>query len=136
MNKGITLAGASETCRAFSDAGILVHAYLMYGFPTQTEEETYGALDFVRQRFADGHIQSAYWHRFALTTHSPIARTPERFGIRLLAPPIPERRFALNEIPYEEPGAPTHPSRRRSATRPLQLHARIRTRPSRPSLFD
>lgn len=108
MNKGITLAGATQALDAFSQAGILVHAYLMYGFPTQTERETREALEFVRRRFADGHIQSAYWHRFALTAHSPIARHPERFGITLLPPPAPERRFALNEIPYAEPGAPDH----------------------------
>lgn len=108
MNKGITLAGATQACQAFSDAGILVHAYLMYGFPTQTESETAEALEFVRKRFADGHIQSAYWHRFALTAHSPIAREPEKFGIRLLPLPKAEPRFALNEIPYEEPGAPDH----------------------------
>ena len=108
MNKGITLAGATQVCQAFSDAGILVHAYLMYGFPTQTERETYDALEYVRQRFADGHIQSAYWHRFALTAHSPIAQQPDKFGIRLLPNPAPEQRFALNEIPYEEPGAPDH----------------------------
>jgi radical SAM superfamily enzyme YgiQ (UPF0313 family) len=108
MNKGITLAGAAQTCQAFSDAGILVHAYLMYGFPTQTEQETYDALEYVRQRFADGHIQSAYWHRFALTAHSPIAQQPEKFGIRLVPQPPLERRFAHNEIPYEEPGAPDH----------------------------
>ncbi len=108
MSKGITLAGAAQACQAFSDAGILVHAYLMYGFPTQTKRETAEALEYVRQRFADGHIQSAYWHRFALTAHSPIARTPEKFGIRLLPQPAPAPRFALNEIPYEEPGAPDH----------------------------
>mgnify|MGYP000860875968 CR=1 FL=1 len=108
MNKGITLAGATQACQAFSDAGILVHAYLMYGFPTQTARETAEALEFVRKRFADGHIQSAYWHRFALTAHSPIAREPEKFGIRLLPLPKAEPRFALNEIPYEEPGAPDH----------------------------
>ena len=108
MNKGITLAGATQVCQAFSDAGILVHAYLMYGFPTQTERETYDALEYVRQRFADGHIQSAYWHRFALTAHSPIAQQPGKFGIRLLPNPASERRFALNEIPYEESGAPDH----------------------------
>ena len=108
MNKGITLAGAAQTCQAFSDAGILVHAYLMYGFPTQTEQETYDALEYVRQRFADGHIQSAYWHRFALTAHSPIAQHPEKFGIRLVPQPPLERRFAHNEIPYEEPKAPDH----------------------------
>ena len=75
---------------------------------TQTERETYEALEYVRQRFADGHIQSAYWHRFALTAHSPIAQQPERFGLRLLPQPALERRFARNEIPYEEPGAPDH----------------------------
>ena len=108
MNKGITLAGATQACQAFADAGILIHAYLMYGFPTQTERETHEALDYVRQRFAAGHIQSAYWHRFALTTHSPIARHPEKFGLSLLPTPVPEKRFALNEIPYEAPGAPDH----------------------------
>jgi hypothetical protein len=108
MNKGITLDGAARVCQAFSDAGILVHAYLMYGFPTQTEDETVAALEYVRQRFADGHIQSAYWHRFALTAHSPIARDPAAFGIRLLPEVVPGRRFARNEIPYEEPGAPDH----------------------------
>ncbi len=108
MNKGITLASAAQACQAFSDAGILVHAYLMYGFPTQTEAETLDALEYVRQRFEAGHIQSAYWHRFALTAHSPIAKHPETFGIRLTPPAEPPRRFALNEIPYAEPGAPDH----------------------------
>ncbi len=108
MNKGITLASAARACQAFSDAGILVHAYLMYGFPTQTEQETLDALEYVRQRFEAGHIQSAYWHRFALTTHSPIAQHPDKFGIVLSPQPEPPRRFALNEIPYAEPGAPDH----------------------------
>ena len=106
MNKGITLADAAQSCRAFSEAGILVHAYLMYGFPTQTEREIFSALDYVRERFAHGHLQSAFWHRFALTVHSPIAKNPDAFGIRLLPQPCVRRRFALNEIPYEEPGAP------------------------------
>jgi radical SAM superfamily enzyme YgiQ (UPF0313 family) len=108
MNKGVTLAGATQACQAFAEAGLLVHAYLMYGFPTQTKRETAEALEYVRQRFADGHIQSAYWHRFALTAHSPLAREPERYGIRLLPEPAPALRFARNEIPYEEPGAPDH----------------------------
>jgi len=106
MNKGITLAGAEGACRAFAHAGIRVHAYLMYGFPTQTEADVLTALDYVRTRFAEGHIQSAFWHRFALTVHSPIARDPGAFGIRLLPRPHVRRRFALNEIPYDEPHAP------------------------------
>ena len=108
MNKGITLASARRACRAFADAGILVHVYLMYGFPTETEAETLGALETVRDLFAEGLVQSAFWHRFALTVHSPIARDPARFGIEPLPPPPapPGRRFALNEIPYREKDAP------------------------------
>ncbi len=100
MQKGVTVEQASAGAKAFAEAGILVHAYLMYGFPTQTAQETVDALERVRQLFAAGWIQSAYWHRFALTVHSPIARDPKRFGIRLL--PMPRATFARNEIPFKE----------------------------------
>ena len=106
MCKGITLEGATRAMAALSGAGILVHAYLMYGFPTQREAETSDALELVRQLFAARFLQSAYWHRFALTAHSPMACDPETFGIRLL--PRPPGQFAVNEIPYEEPGVPDH----------------------------
>src|SRR6201999_1805893 len=82
--------------RAFTDAGVLVHAYLMYGFPTETEQETIDALERVRQLFAAGCVQSAFWHRFAATAHSPIGQRPELFGIRLA--PEPKVRFARNEL--------------------------------------
>ena len=100
VNKGITVSQAARAARAFSKAGILVHAYLMYGLPTQTAQETVDALETVRRLFDAGYIQSAYWHRFALTVHSPMARNPERYGIRLL--PVPRATFACNEIPWEE----------------------------------
>jgi radical SAM superfamily enzyme YgiQ (UPF0313 family) len=104
MQKGIVLKEAARACSAFSGAGILVHAYLMYGFPSQTLQETVDGLEFVRQAFTAGIVHSAFWHRFALTAHSPLAREPGRFGIKLL--PRPQGGFAVNEIPYEEPGAP------------------------------
>ncbi len=106
MNKGITLASAHAALEAFSNAGIMVHSYLMYGFPSQTEEEAFSALRFVRDCFAEGILHSAFWHRFALTAHSPIAAKPDKFGIRI--PPVKHKgpRFALNELPFEEPEAP------------------------------
>ena len=61
----------------------MVHAYLMYGFPTETEQDSIDALERVRQLFAAGCIQSAYWHRFAATAHSPIGLAPEKFGITI-----------------------------------------------------
>jgi len=103
MNKGVTVAQAARVVRACAQAGLLVHVYLMYGFPTQTLAETRAGLDVIRRWFAAGWIQSAYWHRFALTAHSAIARDPARFGIRLLPHAT---TFALNEIPYTEPRAP------------------------------
>ena len=110
MNKGITLASARAALTAFRDAGILVHAYLMYGFPTQTAREAVAALGHVRRFFREGLVQSAFFHRFALTVHSPIAQRPEAFGIRVAASPARAGRrrpvFARNEIPFEEPGAP------------------------------
>lgn len=101
MEKGITLRDAARACRAFAGSGILVHVYLMYGFPSQTEQETVDGLEFVRQLFAAGLVQSAYWHRFALTVHSPMAAAPEAYGIRIRWPRTrPGRIFARNELTY------------------------------------
>ena len=105
MQKGVTVAQVARVTRAFTDAGILVHAYLMYGFPTETEQETIDALERVRQLFAEGCIQSAFWHRFAATAWSPIGAQPERYGIRLLRPPS---TFARNEVPFEDPVGTDH----------------------------
>lgn len=98
MCKGIQVESASRVLRQFAAAGILTHAYLMYGFPTQTARETVQALETVRALMEEGALHSAYWHRFALTAHSEISRNPARFQIRLL----PESRsgFARNEIPF------------------------------------
>jgi radical SAM superfamily enzyme YgiQ (UPF0313 family) len=105
MQKGVTVEQVARVTRAFTDAGVMVHAYLMYGFPTETEQETIDALERVRQLFDAGCIQSAFWHRFAATAHSPIGLSPERFGIRLL----PEAStFARNEIPFEDPIGTDH----------------------------
>ena len=98
MRKGVSVAGAERALRAFASAGILTHAYLMYGFPTQTLSETMAALETVRRLFDEGSLHSAYWHRFALTAHSEAMRRPDRFGIR----PLPDgfAGFARNEVPF------------------------------------
>jgi radical SAM superfamily enzyme YgiQ (UPF0313 family) len=101
MQKGVTVAQVARVARAFSDAGVMVHAYLMYGFPTETEQETVDALERVRQLFSEGCIQSAYWHRFAATAHSPVGLAPKRFRIRLL--PQAEPTFAHNDLEFEDP---------------------------------
>jgi len=99
MNKGITVESAKQVLADFADVGIMTHAYLMYGFPTQTLDETFQGLETVRRLMESGVLHSAYWHRFALTAHSEIAREPERFGIKLL--PEASNGFARNEIPFD-----------------------------------
>ena len=98
MNKGITLAGAEKVLKAFKAAKIFVHAYLMYDFPTETKAEQKGAERYVKGLAKKGLIQSCFWHRFALTVHSPIAKDPEKFGIIVRKN---ESKFAKNELEYE-----------------------------------
>ena len=106
MKKGVSVEQVARVTKGFSDAGILVHAYLMYGFPTQTEQESIDALDMVRQMMAHGCFQSAYWHRFAATAHSPIGINPEEYGITLAE--RPEILFAENDVDFTDPTGTDH----------------------------
>lgn len=98
MQKGITVAQAIRTAGHFAAQGILVHAYLMYGFPSQTPQELSDALEIIRQMYAAGCLHSSFWHRFALSIHSAMAAHPADYGIRLC--PMPPATFARNEIAY------------------------------------
>ncbi|HEU4780059.1 MAG TPA: radical SAM protein [Steroidobacteraceae bacterium] len=106
MKKGVTVEQVARVTRAFTNAGIMVHAYLMYGFPTETEQDTIDALERVRQLFAAGCIQSAYWHRFSATAHSPIGLNPDAYGIELLPPP--DIQFAHNDVNFHDPTGTDH----------------------------
>jgi len=98
INKGITIETARESMKNFAEAGIMTHAYLMYGFPTETEQETVDSLEVVRGLFEEGYIQSAFWHRYAMTIHSPSGQCPESVGAKHIE--IPAGSFANNEIPF------------------------------------
>ena len=106
MRKGVTVEQVARVTRAFTDANIMVHAYLMYGFPTETAQETLDALERVRQLFAEGCIQSAFWHRFAATAHSPIGQQPDLYGIKPRKPPT--ITFAKNDVEFDDPTGTDH----------------------------
>jgi hypothetical protein len=99
MQKGIRMADAERVIRDCAESGILTHAYLMYGFPTQTLREVEQALERVRRLMDRGWLHSGFWHRFALTTHSVMTTEPARFGLVVGA--RPDGGFAVNEIPFE-----------------------------------
>ena len=106
MQKGVTVEQVARVTKGFSQAGILVHAYLMYGFPTQTVQDTVDALEYVRQLFANGCIQSGFFHRFTCTTHSPVGQNPAAYGVELL--PMSPVTFAKNDILFYDPSGVDH----------------------------
>ncbi|WP_092791407.1 B12-binding domain-containing radical SAM protein [Algoriphagus hitonicola] len=106
IKKGVTVSQVAQVCNHFTQSGIMVHAYLMYGFPTQTDQETIDSLEMVRQLFESGVLQSGFWHRFALTAHSPVGLNPENFLVKI---PHPELgTFANNELEHEDPTGADH----------------------------
>jgi len=108
MNKGVNLRQAAQVCRNFSEAGIMVHAYLMYGFPTQTDQETIDALEIVRQFFNKGLIQSAFWHAFTATVHSDVGINPEKYHCTIADRPA--GGFAKNDLVHEDHAGCYHQS--------------------------
>ena len=106
MKKGTSVEQVAKVAKNFKDAGIRVHGYIMYGFPTQTAQETIDALDVVRQLFKHGLLTSASWARFGVTPHSPIGRRPEEYKIQLL--PMPEGAFVEQIIPHLDPTGADH----------------------------
>lgn len=99
IKKGVTVEQVAQVTRNFTEAGIMVHAYLMYGYPTQTIQETVDSLEMVRQLFELGILQSGFWHQFAMTAHSPVGMFPDEFGV---IPQSNEITFANNDIQFTD----------------------------------
>ncbi|MEO6722927.1 MAG: radical SAM protein [Ferruginibacter sp.] len=106
IRKGITVAQVAKVNKHFTEAGIMVHAYLMYGFPTQTAQETIDSLEMVRQLFEAGILQSAFWHQFTMTAHSPVGLDPDKFLVKKVTNDI--GTFANNDIVHVDPSGADH----------------------------
>ncbi len=105
IDKGITIEQVARVLQNFTEANIMVHAYLMYGYPTQSEQETIDSLEMVRQLFELGILQSAFWHQFAMTAHSPIGKEPSTYG---LIPQNTAVTFAKNDINFKDKTGVNH----------------------------
>lgn len=99
IDKGVSLEQVAQVLKNFKQNDIMVHAYLMYGYPTQTVQETVDSLEVVRQLFKNNILQSGFWHQFALTAHSPIGKNPEKFSVQITSK---EGTFANNDLTYKE----------------------------------
>jgi hypothetical protein len=116
IGKGMGLADVVNICAAFKQAGVMVHAYLIYGYWDESEQEIIDSAEIVRQLFAAGLLDSAFWHKFALTVHSRLYAEklkglhPEliplgdiRAGAGTEAAPNakPPKIFALNDLSFK-----------------------------------
>ena len=99
IKKGVTVEQVAQVTRNLTESGIMVHAYLMYGYPTQTIQETVDSLEMVRQLFELGVLQSGFWHQFAMTAHSPVGMFPQDFGVIAVQNDI---TFANNDIVFTD----------------------------------
>ncbi len=100
IKKGVDIAQVARVTAAFSKYNIMVHAYLMFGFPTQTDQETIDSLEIVKQLFENNCIQSAFWHQFTTTIHSPIGKNPSEFDIEIIGPQF--EGFAQNDLYHND----------------------------------
>lgn len=106
MKKGVDIAQVARVTNDFADQNIMVHAYLMYGFPTETEQETIDSLEVVRQLFENGCIHSAFWHQFSTTIHSPIGKNPDEYSIEITGPEF--KGFAENDLTHKDSKGANH----------------------------
>jgi len=106
IQKGITVAQVAKVSQHFNEAGIMVHAYLMYGFPTQTVQETVDSLEMVRQLFETGVLKSAFWHLFTMTAHSPVGLAPEKYKVKKVSNAV--GTFANNDIAHIDTTGANH----------------------------
>jgi hypothetical protein len=106
IEKGITIEQVTKVNKHFTEAGIMVHAYLMYGFPTQTMQETIDSLEIIRQMFAAGVLKSGFWHQFAMTVHSPVGLNPDKYKVKKNS--ALTATFANNDVEYKELSGISH----------------------------
>ncbi|MBP5401974.1 MAG: radical SAM protein [Treponema sp.] len=74
INKGTDINSIINACAAFKEAGILVHAYMIYGFWYDTAQSIIDSMETLRQFFASSLLDSSFWHKFVLTRNSTVYR--------------------------------------------------------------
>lgn len=106
VNKGTDIASLVKVCAAFKEAGILVHAYMIYGFFAETPQMLINSMETLRQLFAEGLLDSAFWHKFVLTKHSKVFSEWKKGNHSRLRPvsggkPVENSWFAHNDMRFE-----------------------------------
>ena len=102
INKGTDITSITQACCAFKEAGILVHAYMIYGFWNDTPQSIIDSMETLRQFFAAGLLDSAFWHKFVLTRNSTVYAQWEKDGtLDLVSGEDTSSAFARNNLHFK-----------------------------------
>ena len=102
INKGTDIASITRACCAFKEAGILVHAYMIYGFWNDTPQSIIDSMETLRQFFAAGLLDSAFWHKFVLTRNSTVYNQWKKDGtLHLVSREESSSAFARNNLHFK-----------------------------------
>ncbi len=102
INKGTDIASITRACCAFKEAGILVHAYMIYGFWNDTPQTIIDSMETLRQFFEAGLLDSAFWHKFVLTRNSTVYNQWQKAGtLDLVSSEEASSAFARNNLHFK-----------------------------------
>ena len=102
INKGTDIASITRACCAFKEAGILVHAYMIYGFWNDTPQTIIDSMETLRQFFEAGLLDSAFWHKFVLTRNSTVYNQWQKDGsLNLVSSEESSSAFARNNLHFK-----------------------------------
>ncbi len=102
INKGTDIHNIVNAACAFKENGILVHAYMIYGFWNDTPQSIIDSLETLRQLFEQELLDSAFWHKFVLTRNSGVFAEWQK-GLHPELKPLlnkEKERFAKNNLHF------------------------------------
>ena len=101
INKGIDIETLVGSLAAFKEAGILTHAYMIYGYYNETPQMLIDSVETLRQLFKVGLLDSSFFHKFTLTKHSTLFAEWEQGKHPNLHPIFPKNSFTDYELHFK-----------------------------------
>ena len=101
INKGIDIKTLVFSLAAFKEAGILTHAYMIYGYYNETPQMLIDSAETLRQLFKAGLLDSSFFHKFTLTKHSTLFAEWEAGKHPDLHPIFPKNSFTDYELHFK-----------------------------------
>ncbi|MCF6156367.1 MAG: B12-binding domain-containing radical SAM protein [Candidatus Brocadia sp.] len=81
IRKGINFDLAPTILKRFYEAGIMVHLFVIFGFPEETVEDSEETIDFILKN--KDYVFSVGASTFAIGRHSPISQNPSKYGVTI-----------------------------------------------------